>query len=318
MLGMSNRSNKIVAIIGPTAIGKTNLAVNLSNYGDFEIISADSRQIYKYLNIGTAKPSIEEQKEVTHHFIDLLNPSDYYSSGNFAYDATKVYFDILSRGKYPLIVGGSGLYIKSVIDGFSLKDDTKNNERDAILQIRNDLEGVLEKYGKDFLYDELKKVDPKTAEIYLDKNPRRVIRALEYYYSTGRLFSDTLVNDKQSDFNPFYLGINTNRELLYNNINQRVDKMWEMGLVDETKSILEKGYSKDLNSLNTVGYKETISYLDSLITKEQAIELIKRNTRRYAKRQITWFKSIESVNWYRYNEINVQKMSEDIKRFYKF
>lgn len=315
---MPNNRNKIVAIIGPTAVGKTKLAMELSSFGEFEVISADSRQIYRYLDIGTAKPNMEEQNNLKHHCIDFLTPSDYYSAGNFANDAKKAYNEIINNGKYPLLVGGSGLYIKAMIEGFSLVENSLNSNATNSKQIRNDLEKVLNQYGKDFLYDELKKVDPKAAEIYPDKNPRRIIRAMEYYYSTGKLFSETFDDNKAYDFKPYYIGLNNNREILYKIINERVDKMWELGLVEETRKVLEMGYSKDLNSLNTVGYKETISYLDSLITKDQAIELIKRNSRRYAKRQITWFKAIKDVNWYRYNELNVKKIAEEIKRFYQF
>lgn len=315
---MPDNRNKIVAIIGPTAVGKTNLALELSSYGNFEVISADSRQIYRHLDIGTAKPTLEEQQSIIHHCIDILNPSDYYSAGNFAVDAKKSYLEIINRGKYPLLVGGSGLYIKAMIEGFSLIEDISTEKNQKIQQVRDDLEKVLEHYGKDFLFEELRKVDPSAAEAYPDKNPRRVIRALEYYYSTGQLFSSTFSIEKYDNFIPYYIGINNNRELLYTIINNRVDKMWEIGLVEETKKVLEMGYSKDLNSLNTVGYKETISYLDSLITKEQAIELIKRNSRRYAKRQITWFKAIENVHWNRINEVNAENIAEDIKRFYQF
>lgn len=318
MLGMFDNANKIVAIIGPTAVGKTNFAVKLSNFGNFEIISSDSRQVFKYLDIGTAKPSIEEQNIIKHHCIDILNPSDYYSAGNFAEDAKKAYFDIINRGKYPLLVGGSGLYIKAMIEGFSLIENYANEKKIDAKQIRLDLEKTHNQYGKDFLYEELKKVDPKSAEIYQDKNPRRVIRAMEYYYTSGKLFSDSIEQENGSNFVPYYIGINHNRELLYKIINQRVDNMWQSGLIEETQKVLAMGYSKDLNSLNTVGYKETISYLDSLITEEQALELIKRNSRRYAKRQLTWFKAIETINWYRIHEINVEKIAEDIKRFYQF
>lgn len=315
---MLGNRNKIVAIIGPTAVGKTKLAMELAAFGEFEVISADSRQIYRYLDIGTAKPSLKEQSLIKHHCIDFLSPSDYYSAGNFANDAKKVYNEIINKGKYPILVGGSGLYIKAIIEGFSLIENNLISNSNNSMQIRNDLEKVLIEYGKDFLYQELKKVDPKAAEIYPDKNPRRIMRAMEYYYSTGKLFSETFEENKEFDFIPYYIGLNNNREILYKTINDRVDKMWEIGLAEETKQVLDMGFSKDLNSLNTVGYKETISYLDSLITKEQAIDLIKRNSRRYAKRQITWFKSINDVNWYRFNEINIKKIADEIKRFYHF
>ncbi|HRP01676.1 MAG TPA: tRNA (adenosine(37)-N6)-dimethylallyltransferase MiaA [Candidatus Kapabacteria bacterium] len=310
--------NKIVAIIGPTGIGKSNLAVQLSQYANFEIISADSRQIFKYLDIGTAKPTQEELDSLPHHFINFINPSEYYSAGLFAKDAFQAYKAIVSRGNFPLLVGGSGLYIKALIDGFSSSEDSINSDLEANINIRKDLESILIQYGRDFLHNELFKVDPTTAELYPDKNPRRIIRALEYYYITGKLFSDTFNADIQSDFIPFYIGLNTNRDILYNIINDRVNKMWQMGLLDETQTVLNMGYSKELNSLNTVGYKETISYIESLITEQQAIELIKQNTRRYAKRQLTWFKAINNVNWFKTNELDVPTLAEEIKRFYNF
>ncbi len=318
MLGMERIKNKIVAIVGPTAVGKTNLALQLSRFGNFEVISADSRQIYKYLDIGTAKPSILEREQLKHHLIDILKPSDYYSAGNYAEDALKKYSEILSKGKYPLLVGGSGLYIKALIEGFSIRDDKQNDAFNSNIYVRKEMEKILEQYGKEFLYNELFKVDPEAAALYPDKNPRRIIRALEFYYSTGKLFSESFNTKNDINLQPYYIGLYHNREILYDIINKRVDKMWDSGLIDETKNILKFGYSRDLNSLNTVGYKESISYIDNLISKEQAIELIKRNTRRYAKRQITWFKAISDVKWHKSNELELNKISESIKRFYQF
>jgi len=314
MVGTNSKINKIAVIVGPTASGKTNLALQLANFTNFEIISCDSRQVYKYLNIGTAKPTIDQLNQVQHYLIDVLNPNEYYSAGNYEKDATEVYFNIIKKGKIPLLVGGTGLYIKAFIEGLSTEDNNDNfNER---LDIREDLEKVLERYGKDFLYNELRKIDIVAAEKYSDKNPRRVIRALEYYYTHNKLFSETFDKNEHPKFKPMYLGINFLREELYKRINQRAEKMWKDGLVDEVKNILELGYSPNLNSLNTVGYKETISYLENLISKNDAIELIKTNTRRYAKRQLTWFRTLPDIIWYKPENINYKKISDSILKFY--
>jgi len=313
MVGMKRSKKKIAVLLGPTASGKTNLAVQLSQYCNFEVISADSRQIYKYLNIGTAKPLKEEINLVEHHLIDFLKPSEYYSAGLFEKEANDAYNNILKNGKYPILLGGSGLYIKAFVEGFSTPDNSKEINR---TDIKASLEKVLNTYGKDFLYAELKKVDPEIAQVYSDRNPRRIIRALEYYYTTGMRFSETMKDEQEITFEPLYFGIHYNRETLYDRINKRVDMMWQNGLIDEVKQILDMGFSKDLNSLNTVGYKETISYLDNLISEEQAIELIKRNTRRYAKRQTTWFKSIDTVRWIRNEELNPKKIASDLIKFY--
>lgn len=311
----NNNSKKIFVIIGPTAIGKSQLALELSKYLPSEIISADSRQIYRYTNIGTAKPTPAELNMVKHHFIDIIEPNEYYSAGNFADDTNLVYNEIINKGKYPILVGGSGLYIKSMVEGFSTKNDI-SSDTDEIQKIRINLESLLKSYGKNFLHDELSKVDNISAILYNDKNPRRVIRALEYYYSTGIKFSDTFDKNKPNNYEAFYLGLNTSRAVLYNRINARVDEMWQQGLLEETENIIKMGFDKNLNSLNTVGYKETISYLDGFINKEQAIELIKIHTRRYAKRQLTWFKSIENVEWYNFSDINMNILADKIKRFF--
>lgn len=317
MVSMNENKPRIAVLFGCTASGKTALAVALSKYIDIEVISADSRQIFKYLDIGTAKPTIEEQQKLKHHLIDFIEPNEYYSAGIFASDSAETYKKIVASGKYPLVVGGAGLYIKSLIDGFTVKTHFDTNP-ETVMKIRENLEEVLEKYGKEFLYGELEKVDPEAAELYNDMNPRRILRALEYYYSTGDKFSDSLVEQKEKSFKPMYYGLFVNRDLLYQRINQRADKMWKEGLIDEVRMTLQKGFSKDLNSLNTVGYKETISFVEGLIKEKDAIELIKRNTRRYAKRQTTWFKSVLSAKWIKQEEVNLKSMADEIKRFYNF
>jgi tRNA dimethylallyltransferase len=304
---------KAACICGPTASGKTNLALEIAKYLPIEIISADSRQIYRYLNIGTAKPTYDELQAVKHHFIDMLNPDEYFSAGVFAESAKKCIIDIYSRNKLPLVVGGTGLYIKALFEGLFQADDELKEKR---LQIRNELNDILFTKGKDELYNLLIEIDSKSADLYVDKNPRRIIRALEHFYLSGEKISDNFGIDIINELEPFYISIQHDRENLYSIINQRVIKMWDDGLVDETKNILEMGYDKSLNSLNTVGYKETIEYLENKISKERAIELIQQNTRRYAKRQVTWFKKVECdyiINLY---DINIQSLIDTLKVFY--
>lgn len=296
--------NKIaIAIVGPTAIGKTRLSIFLSNHLPVEIISADSRQIYKYMDIGTAKPSVEERELVVHHFIDIRYPDEYYSAGQFGKEAHNLALDIFQRGKIPLIVGGSGLYIKALCEGL-FEEKYTSEEKVRALKIRKELSY----YSKEALYSKLMECDPETAKLYPDKNYVRLQRALEFYMVKGLPISFYRKNFTfKPKFGTVYIGLICNRDLLYDMINQRVDKMWELGLPDEVRKILDLGYSPELNSLNTVGYKETVDFLFGKITANVAIELIKQNTRRYAKRQVTWFKKVPNINWFDISSNNFER-----------
>lgn len=285
--------DRVLVITGPTAVGKTGMSLILAKHHPIEIISADSRQIYKYLDIGTAKPSKEELNSVKHHLIDELDPTEHFSAWKFKEQASDKIQEIFAKDKYPVIVGGTGLYLKALIEGL-FNEDVKYDKEN----IKKDIENKINLFGNQFLIDELQKKDPKIFEIYPDLNPRRLFRALEFYYGTGNKFSRNIgITTYKSDIKFLYLVITDKRETVYNNINKRVINMWKSGLVDETISILKKGYDKNLNSLNTVGYKETIALLEGNINEERAIELIQQNTRRYAKRQITWFKGVENAVW---------------------
>lgn len=257
-----------------------------------EIIGSDSRQIYKYLNIGTATPTEDELKQAPHHFINYIAPDEYYSAGVFGKEAEARAMEIIERGALCVVVGGSGLYIKALCEGFfeSGKVETKES-------VRIKLKERLNESGNDALYAELQKVDLAAAEKYSDKNPRRVLRALEHYYSVGEPISKSWGETPEKPFETLYFAVDRPREELYERINRRSEIMWKSGLIDETIDALNKGYSRDLNALNTVGYKETIEYLDGKISAERAVELIQRNTRRYAKRQLTWFRGNEKINW---------------------
>lgn len=283
---------RVIVITGSTCSGKSYLGLKLAQLINGEIISADSRQIYKRLNIGTAKPTSEELQIVKHYFIDILNPNEDYDANKFSIDAENVIDDIHNRKKIAIVVGGSGLYVKALIDGIIDSADKDENLRKELLTKKD-------KFGNEFLYNELKKVDPISADKMLPQNWKRVIRALEVFYLTGKpIHQHHSSQSKNSKFSFYQIGLNWIREVLYTRIEERIDKMIEDGLVDEVMSILDDGYDNNLNSLNTVGYKEIISYLEKEITLSRAIELIKRNSRRYAKRQLTWFRADDRIKWF--------------------
>jgi tRNA dimethylallyltransferase len=300
---------EIITIVGPTCSGKTKLSLILAEKINAEIISADSRQVYKFLDIGTAKPEQSFLKIIKHYFIDELKPDENFNASIFAKKSEEIIERILAENKNPIVVGGSGLYIKAIIDGISESADTNDEIRKELLEIRK-------KYGNDFLYDELKKVDEISASKMLPQNWKRVMRALEVVRITGKpIWQHHQDEIKISKFSFKQIGLNWQRESLYKNIENRVDEMIEKGLIDEVKSILNRGFEKSINSLNTVGYKEIIQYLDSEISLDRAIELIKRNTRRYAKRQMTWFNADNRIEWHQIkDEEDLIKLAEIIAK----
>ena len=283
---------RVIVIVGPTCSGKTYFSIRLAKIINGQIISADSRQIYKKLNIGTAKPTPSELKKVKHYFINILEPDEDYNANDFSDEAEKVIDIINKQNKTAIVVGGSGLYIKALIDGIVESVDKDEELRKKLLKQR-------ENFGNESLYNELKEIDPVSADKMLPQNWKRVIRALEVYYLTGKpIWQHHLNQKKKSKYEYQQVGLMWDRNILYKNIDYRVDKMIKNGLVNEVKRLLAQGYTKNLNSLNTVGYKEIISYLEGEISLEKATELIKRNTRRYAKRQMTWFKADKRIKWY--------------------
>jgi tRNA dimethylallyltransferase len=282
---------KLLVIVGPTGSGKSDLAMLLSARLDGEIVSADSRQIYKCLDVGTSKPTQEDQKKIPHHFVDILDVKDDYNAGTYGMEARRKILEISRRSKQPILVGGSGLYIKAVIDGFF-----DGPGRDS--ELRGRLEAQLEVEGAEPLLKSLQKVDPESAALMELSKPRRIIRALEVYHSTGKPLS--VFHKEQSskpDFESVQVGIEWRRTLLYERINRRVEFMLSRGLIEEVKRLRTQGFDRDLNALNTVGYKEAFEYLDGELSYEEMVELIKRNTRRYAKRQLTWFRADKRIKW---------------------
>ncbi len=302
----------VIVIVGPTCSGKTHLAILLAKILKSEVISADSRQVYKKLDIGTAKPSAEQIAEVKHHFINILDPEEDYNVSIFEKQAEDIIKSLHQRNVVPIIAGGSGLYIKALIDGIFDTADKDFEYREKILADKNN-------FGNEFLYNQLKKVDPVSAGKMLPQNWKRVMRALEVLHISGEpIWKHYERQKKHNAYNFYQFGLNPERAKLYNYINDRVDKMINDGLVSEVKKLLADGYSKELNSLNTVGYKEIISYLNNEISLERAIELIKRNTRRYAKRQLTWFRNDKRIEWFDANDVaDLKNLSKNISGRFK-
>lgn len=283
---------KVIVIVGPTASGKTKLSLILAKKINSEIISADSRQVYKYLTIGTAKPNNEELKLVKHHFIDDLLPDQDFNADIFSKRAKEIIRQLLKKRIVPIVVGGSGLYIKALIDGITPTVSSDKMLRDQLIELRK-------KFGNDYLYNELKKIDPVSAEKMLPQNYKRVIRAIEVFRLTGKpIWQHHKENNKNQEFEFLQYGLRWERKKLYNNIEIRVREMINNGFIEEVKMILEKGYSKEINSLNTLGYKEIIDLLENKISLDEAIRQIITNTRRYAKRQTTWFNSDKRIKWF--------------------
>lgn len=288
---MTPNSKYLIAVVGPTAIGKTALAIQLANYYNAEIISADSRQFFKEMNIGTAVPSKEELQAAKHHFIQHISIEEHYSVGSFEQDAIKQLDTCFKTNPVVIAVGGSGLYIDSIVNGLDNFPKVDNS-------IRDNLNNRLNKEGLENLQKELKKLDPQAYSTIAIDNPHRVIRALEICIGTGEPFSSFLNKPKpKRDFKTIYVGLTADRDIIYNRINKRVDIMVANGLVEEVKALANKQH---LNALNTVGYKEIFNYLNGEWSLEFAISEIKKNTRRFAKRQLTWFRKNENIIWFNY------------------
>lgn len=286
---------KVIVVAGPTCSGKTTVSLKIAEQLNTEIISADSRQVYKYLNIGTAKPSPEILTRIKHHFVDELQPDESFDANVFEIKAGKIINRLHEQNKIPVVQGGSGLYIKALIDGLYDTADKDENYRELLGKER-------ELYGNEYLYAKLLKVDPESASKMIPQNWKRVMRALEVFHLTGKSIlyhQKEFIRQDKPDFLQF--GLNWNRERLYERINQRVDEMIASGLEEETKKVLGMGYSDSLNALNTVGYKEMISYFKGEYDFQTTVELIKRNTRRFAKRQLTWFRKDKRIRWIEMN-----------------
>lgn len=290
----------IVVLTGPTAVGKTELSIQLAKAIGGEIISADSMQVYKYMDIGSAKITPEEMDGVRHYLVDELEPFDEFHVVKFQEYAQKYLNEIYAHGKIPIIAGGTGFYIQALLN------DIDFTEQESDSAYRKELETLAEEHGNQYLHDRLKEVDPESAEAIHPNNRKRVIRALEFYQETGRKISEHNAKEQMrtSPYNFAYFVLNDERSHLYKRIDARVDKMIEDGLEAEVRRLKEMGCTKDMVAMQGIGYKEMLSYLDGSYSLEEAVYIIKRETRHFAKRQITWFKRERDVIWLNKNEFD--------------
>lgn len=292
MENIKNNLPKILCVVGPTASGKTAYAIELAKENNGEIVSCDSMQIYKYMDIGTAKATAEERAEVPHHMIDFVDPNRDYSVADFVTDARACIAEILSRGKMPVLCGGTGLYIDSVLKSVEFSPQKRDDK------LRDELWKKAEQDGAESVYEILKELDPIEADKVHYNNVKRVIRAIEICKTTGmtKTEADKLSIGKPM-YNPTIYGLNMPREKLYERIDRRVDIMVEQGLVGEVRQLLNMGIRRDSTAMQAIGYKELVRYIDGLCDFETAIEDIKRESRRYAKRQLTWFRRNPDIIW---------------------
>lgn len=307
---MSEKSlPEILVLTGPTATGKTKIGIELAQKLNGEIISADSRQVYKLMDIGTAKPTPQERKEAVHHLLDVVFPDETYSAGRFAREAEIIIEQILNRQKLPIIVGGTGLYLKSLIYGIFESPRVKE-------EIRKELRQEAEHYGLQNIYERLADIDPLTAGRISPKDRVRIIRALEIYEVTGRPISElqTQWKKKQKKYEFKTYGIIMNRKKLYERINSRVDRMIEQGFLGEVKNLKQQGYSFELPALRTFGYLDFFNYLQGKVGLGEAIEKFKQGTRNFAKRQLTWFRHQLPLTWI---DLDNQKPVEVILRAFE-
>lgn len=279
----------LIVIVGPTAVGKSDLSIEIAKYFDAPIVSSDSRQIYKEMTIGTAVPTEQQLEDVKHYFIQTRSITEDYTAGMFENDALEKINELFKKHDYILLTGGSGLYIDALCDGIDNIPIADKSIREELIQKYNE-------FGIDYLTEKLFLLDKQYYDTVDLSNRIRVMRALEVCLSTGKTYSELRVGEgKKRDFKIIKIGLTIDREILYQRINQRVDIMVEQGLIEEASELYP---FRHYNALQTVGYKEFFDYFDKIITREESIELLKRNTRRYAKRQMTWFRRYKEINWF--------------------
>ena len=302
----------VIIIAGPTACGKTAVSVELAKKINGEIIYADSMQIYKFMDIGTAKISEEEKQGINHYLIDELYPDEEYSVAIFQNMAKRYYKKICEKGKVPILVGGTGFYINAFVKDTNF-EETENSDI-----LRNRLQEIADQQGSDFLFEMLRKCDPKSCDTIHPNNIKKVIRAIEYFEQTGRPISEhnETEKDKISPYNTTFVVLNMERTILYERINKRIDIMLEKGLIYEVSELL-RNYEPNLVSMQGLGYKEIVSYLQGKISLEEAVYILKRDTRHFAKRQITWFKhQAKNAKWIDMTSYDILEAVDDIYNFY--
>jgi tRNA dimethylallyltransferase len=285
---------KIICIVGPTGVGKTKLSIELAKYLNTEIINSDAMQVFKRLNIGTAKATPDEQEGIKHHLLDFKEVDDSYSIYEYQQDVRHKIDEFYSNGKIPILIGGSGHYLKSVLYDYTFDNEDSEKTEEAKMKYQN--------YTNEELYERLKEVDVESTEILHQNNRKRVLRAVTYFDIHGKKKSQNVAEQKQEPlYDAFIIGLTTDREVLYDRINKRVDIMVENGLLEEVKSIYEDGYDVFLQSLRSIGYKELYPYFEEKSSLESCLNAIKKNSRNYAKRQYTYFNNQLNVNWFNVN-----------------
>jgi len=280
---------KLIAIVGPTASGKTTLGISLAQKFDGEIVSADSRQIYRGMDIGTAKPTPEERRAIPHHLIDIRDPDEDYTVADYQRDAVTAINDIIARGKVPFLVGGTGLYVRAVVENLNIPKTIANPK------LREEIENDIARDGFEAVFKKLVALDPDAANVVDPRNPRRVVRALEVALTTGVPFTAQRTKNAPL-FETLTLGLNPAQEVLRNRIDRRIDEMMENKFIDEVNMLVVR-YGADASAFNAIGYRELIEYLNGKLTMEDSIAAIKMNTWHYAKRQLTWFKKTPEIRW---------------------
>lgn len=306
-------NKRILVIAGPTAVGKTEYAIDAANHFNGEIVSCDSMQLYKYMDIGSAKPTKEEQAMAIHHLIDFVDPRDEFSVAMYREHAKAVISDIMSRGRLPIISGGTGLYLNSLLYEMDFADSPKDEE------YRRSLEKTADENGSEYLHQMLEKQDPDAAQRIHPNNTKKIIRALERLKDgedSVRPFDS--ISQPDNDYNPLLICLTRDREELYDRINRRVDLLLHKGLTEEVRGLLEMGLTYDDISMKGIGYKEVIEYLDGIVSLDEATENIKKNTRHYAKRQLTWFRRYDTMKWFNLSEyLNDEEAKSEIRQWLK-
>ncbi|WP_145331565.1 tRNA (adenosine(37)-N6)-dimethylallyltransferase MiaA [Paenibacillus xylanexedens] len=283
---------KLLVLVGPTAVGKTRLSIELAQAFNCEVISGDSMQVYREMDIGTAKITTEEMKGIPHHLIDIHEPEYPYSVAEFQESCTRLIPEIHARGKLPFIVGGTGLYVESVCYGFQFSDSGSDEA------FREEQFSYAQKHGAQALHDRLREVDPASADRLHANDQRRIVRALEIFHLTGEKWSEQLaVQKKESPYDLLIIGLTMDRQKLYARVEERIDLMIEQGLVDEVKALIDRGVARGHISMQGLGYKEIAAYLQGEVSWDAAVEWLKRDTRRFAKRQLSWFRHMKDIQW---------------------
>ena len=314
MDGKELKKGRILAIVGPTAVGKTAFSIEIAKAFSGEIISCDSMQLYEYMDIGSAKPSLEEMEGIPHHMIGVIDPKESFSAAQYKERAIPIIEDILSRGKLPMVVGGTGLYLDSIIYDFDFAARPEDDE-----SFRNSLYALAEEEGPEALFERLKELDPQAANRVHPNNIKRVVRAIESAKKGQGISDFSRAREREMLYDPLIIGLTMDREQLYDRINLRVDNLMDKGLLDEVKGLMEMGLTDKDYSMQGIGYKELIRYFNGEYDLDMAIYLIKRNSRHYAKRQLTWFKRYDNIKWFDLSNLEkgeevLEDMTEWIKR----